>query len=328
MIVADIKATRADQKELAAIRASQEEMRTSINHLRSAQVDFEMTFYTHVQSILISMDQSIRRLREEVSIHGTFIKCLGKKQLINKLQDATNRGLETKLAEADDRVCCEGSSNAATCVNRDRRPKGPLLPETKSSRTERLLWLPSGGTIQDFPKQDRPQPEKRECMKERESVTSRQPHYTTAAYETVRTNLRVNGRIGDKPCIVTIDTGAAVSIARPDMAAGLPEREVTRKTYVRSVSGQIVPILKEALLKLILGKCLLTAWVFVANITEEFTLGLDIMYPHNAVVDLRRHVLLLGNVEVPLRRPSDSVKSSIRRLTATEQMFDVTQTRR
>jgi hypothetical protein len=31
--------------------------------------------------------------------------------------------------------------------------------------------------------------------------------------------------------------------------------------------------------------------VFVASITEEFILGLDVMHAHDASVDLRHHVL-------------------------------------
>jgi hypothetical protein len=317
-IVSDIKATRADQKEMAAIRACQAEMGTAIRHLQSARLDFEMTFSTHVQSIMISMDESIRSLREEVSRHDTFITCLGKKQLMNTLSEAAKRGLKTKVVEAEDRVCRESSGNAEICADRRRWEKGQLLSGTKSSGTERLVCLPSGGTNQDFPEQDRPKPEKREYTKKWELATScPPPHYTTSVCKTVCSNLRANGRIGDKPCIVTVDTGASVSITRPDMAAGLPERDVTRKTYVRSISGQTLPIFKEALVKLTMGKCLLTAWVFVADITEEFTLGLDIMYAHNAVVDLRRHVLRLGDEEVPLRLPERICSIPVRRATAT-----------
>ncbi|XP_033608870.1 uncharacterized protein LOC117282612 [Cryptotermes secundus] len=297
MIVADIKATRADQREMASIWTRQKNTRTATEHLRSTQADLEKTFSTRVQRIMKSTDERIRSLRE-ISTHETFITRLGKKEVMNTLSEATKRGLETKLEEAEDQVCHKGSGNAEICVHKKR----PQLPETTSSRTKRLQCLPSGGTTQkDFTEQDRP---KREYTKKMTSVTSKPPtHYKTALCERVCSNLRAIGRIGDKPCFVTVDTGASVTFARPDIAAGLPERELTRRMYLRSVSGQITPILKEAFVKLTLGECLLMAWVFVADIIEEFTLGLDVMYAHSAVVDLGRHVLRLGEKEVPLTRP-------------------------
>jgi hypothetical protein len=35
--------------------------------------------------------------------------------------------------------------------------------------------------------------------------------------------------------------------------------------------------------------------MFVANITDEFNLGLDVMHVHDAFEDLRLHVLRLGD---------------------------------
>jgi hypothetical protein len=294
MTVADIKATRADQKDMAAIRARQKDTTTAIKHLKSTQADLEMTLSTRVQRILKSMDESIRSLHE-ISRHKTFITRLGKKEVMKTLSEATKRGLETKLQEGEHQVCHTGSGNAEICVNKNR----PRLPKTTSSRTERLECFPSGGTTKkDFPEQDRPKPEKREYTKNMAPT-----HYKTAVCERARSNLRATGRIGDKPCSVIVDTGASVTTVRRDIAAGLPQREVTRRMWLRSVSGQNIPILKEAFVKLTLGECQLISWVFVADIVEEFTLGLDVMYAHSAVVDLGRHVLRLGEKEVPLRRP-------------------------
>jgi hypothetical protein len=42
-------------------------------------------------------------------------------------------------------------------------------------------------------------------------------------------------------------------------------------------------------------------WVFITNITDEFNLGIDTMHAHDASVDLRRHMLWLGDEEVPLQ---------------------------
>jgi hypothetical protein len=52
------------------------------------------------------------------------------------------------------------------------------------------------------------------------------PHYAlTGVTEQTDTSLVTQGWVGDKPCRVTVDTGAYVTVARPDIAAGCPERE-------------------------------------------------------------------------------------------------------
>jgi hypothetical protein len=55
-------------------------------------------------------------------------------------------------------------------------------------------------------------------------------------------------RIGDKPYILTTDTKASVMITRPNITAGLPEREDTQVTqpYIpHMASGNTLPILKK-----------------------------------------------------------------------------------
>jgi hypothetical protein len=55
-------------------------------------------------------------------------------------------------------------------------------------------------------------------------------------------------RIGDKARILTTNTKASVMIIRPNITAGLPEREVTQVTqpYIpHMVSGETLPMLKK-----------------------------------------------------------------------------------
>jgi hypothetical protein len=48
---------------------------------------------------------------------------------------------------------------------------------------------------------------------------------------------------------------------------------------------------KEALVELTLGQRALKIWVFVADITEEFILGLDNLRAYHEKVDVGRHGL-------------------------------------
>jgi hypothetical protein len=84
----------------------------------------------------------------------------------------------------------------------------------------------------------------------------------------------------ERPCCVTIDTGAFVTVARPDIV-GLPERRPGRQCILQVESGRTIPIVKEVLVELTLGQRTLKIWVFVAEMTDEFILGLDILWAYS-----------------------------------------------
>jgi hypothetical protein len=95
-----------------------------------------------------------------------------------------------------------------------------------------------------------------------------------------------------------------VTIARPDIVAGLPERELSRPYVLQTPSGEKIPVVKEARVELTLGRRCLGIWGFVADITDDFILGLDIPRAYDASVNVERHVLRLGQDEVPVREAS------------------------
>jgi hypothetical protein len=78
-------------------------------------------------------------------------------------------------------------------------------------------------------------------------------------------------------------------------------REQSLKFALHIASGETLLILKEALVTL--WRRPLTTWVFIANITDEFILGLDVLSAQNASVDLKDLVRQMGREEVPLQRP-------------------------
>jgi predicted aspartyl protease len=83
-----------------------------------------------------------------------------------------------------------------------------------------------------------------------------------------------------------------VTVARPDIVAGLPERKLSRPYVLQTASGKTIPVVKEALVELTIGRRTLRIWVFFADITEEFILGLDNQRAYHATVDVGRHGLL------------------------------------
>jgi hypothetical protein len=64
--------------------------------------------------------------------------------------------------------------------------------------------------------------------------------------------LHAKGWIGDRSYLVVINTAASVIIARPDIIAGLPKRDLPTLCALQMASGHTLLILKEALVKLTL----------------------------------------------------------------------------
>jgi predicted aspartyl protease len=118
--------------------------------------------------------------------------------------------------------------------------------------------------------------------------------------EWAKGRLTADGWIQEKPCRLTIDTGASATVARPDIVAGLPERELSRPYVLQTASGETIPVVKEAHVELTMGRRTLRSWVFVADI-KDFILGLDILRAYDASVDIGCRVLRLGRDEVPVR---------------------------
>ena len=97
---------------------------------------------------------------------------------------------------------------------------------------------------------------------------------------------------------MTIDSGAPVTIAQPDIVAGQPDRKPSRAYFLQTASGEAISVMKEALAELTIGRPALRILVFVA----EFILGLDVLRAYDTSVNLERHLLRLGQEEVTLWR--------------------------
>jgi hypothetical protein len=109
---------------------------------------------------------------------------------------------------------------------------------------------------------------------------------------------------------VTVDTGAYVTVARPDIAAGWPEKQPNPGLALQTVSGEALPILKEVSITLTLGLRPLKISAFVADITDELILGLDVQRAYDASLDIGRQTLRLAEEEVSLWNPGDGPRPS------------------
>jgi hypothetical protein len=78
---------------------------------------------------------------------------------------------------------------------------------------------------------------------------------------------------------------------------------------------------KEAHVELTMGRRTLRSWVFVADIKDDFILGLDILPAHDASVDIGRRVLRLRQNEVPVREaPTASALKRARPLRESQEL--------
>jgi hypothetical protein len=100
---------------------------------------------------------------------------------------------------------------------------------------------------------------------------------------------------------MTSYTGEFVTIARPDAAWWL-ERVPSRRCMLQT-SGETLPIVKEASVELTPGRNHIRIWVFVAEILDEFILGLNILHVYYAFVVLGHHMLQIREEEVSLWCP-------------------------
>jgi hypothetical protein len=69
---------------------------------------------------------------------------------------------------------------------------------------------------------------------------------------------------------------------------------------LQRVSWEVLPILKEVFLTLILGWCLLTISIFIADFTNEFILDLDILNAYDVPVGPGHQMLHLAGGQVSL----------------------------
>jgi hypothetical protein len=101
-------------------------------------------------------------------------------------------------------------------------------------------------------------------------------------------------------------------VVRADIAAGWPETQLNQHFNLQTVSGKVLPVLKEVFLTVTLTLCRLPLkiWGFVAKINNEFTLSLYILHAYDASVVLRREMHRLAEEELSLWSPGAEPRPS------------------
>lgn len=114
--------------------------------------------------------------------------------------------------------------------------------------------------------------------------------------------LVVDGKVNGKWTTITFDTGAAVSVARSNtINCGI--RPLNGSVNLRSVTGEVSPVIGQADIELQLGSSCIHHKVLVADIEDDFILGMDLIRQHGFAFDHNLNILKFGNEEFVLSHP-------------------------
>jgi hypothetical protein len=103
-------------------------------------------------------------------------------------------------------------------------------------------------------------------------------------------SLNAKGWIGNKSCLVTINTRTSMIIAQPNITIGLPDRQQTWPYVLQMASGETLLVFIETLLELALEWHLVRTWVSTAKIINKFILRLG-LHAYDVTRDLESRVL-------------------------------------
>ena len=99
-----------------------------------------------------------------------------------------------------------------------------------------------------------------------------------------------------KPTSFTIDTGATVSIMRPDLVSN--RQPLNSSCTIQTVTGSPVKVVGKLYVRVRLGLLEFNHQMLVADIVDEVILGTDIMNAYGFVVDLRENILKVGQEKI------------------------------
>lgn len=116
-------------------------------------------------------------------------------------------------------------------------------------------------------------------------------------------NLVTQGKINDLFVSLTVDTGAAASIIRNDLVPKVKVKPLLKSCQLQTATGEFAPVRGTTMINLQIGSRKFKREVIVADITDKFILGLDILLEYKMKVDLQNKVLRFQNEEVPLLTP-------------------------
>ncbi|KAJ3645617.1 hypothetical protein Zmor_023259 [Zophobas morio] len=114
----------------------------------------------------------------------------------------------------------------------------------------------------------------------------------------------ISGKINGRESKIIIDTGAEVSLARRSRLQNCQIKSVYTATNVKTVTGETTPVLGTAVVNVELGRLRIRHEVLVAEIADDFILGMDLISRYGLMIDPEQKILRFGAEEFVLGRPN------------------------
>ncbi|KAJ8916941.1 hypothetical protein NQ315_013413 [Exocentrus adspersus] len=112
-------------------------------------------------------------------------------------------------------------------------------------------------------------------------------------------SLAVPGRVCGRECKMIVDTGSSHTVVRPNIVAHCKMQDTEEKYLLETARGEAIPVKGVHLAEIKIGKKTFKQKVFVADITDDVLLGLDVM-SKDFLLDLPRGIMKINNEEVHL----------------------------
>ncbi|KAJ8912305.1 hypothetical protein NQ315_017338 [Exocentrus adspersus] len=221
-----------------------------------------------------------------------FIKQLNVQSFIDgvkdpELQQALRLGRFKSLSEAGMMTLLEKLTN------------GDNKQAFRNSRQLKCFGCGKIGHIQRNCRRRSSSEERSKETKSKESTTEKSGSGNAPLSVRNNESLVVQGTLYGKKCDITVDTGATRSVVRRDMVPRTSINESSLRPILETAKGDQITVYGNATINIGLGNTVLPMEVIVADIVDEFILGLDIMKQFNFIsVDFEKRLLKVGNEEI------------------------------
>ncbi|KAJ8911691.1 hypothetical protein NQ315_017143 [Exocentrus adspersus] len=102
---------------------------------------------------------------------------------------------------------------------------------------------------------------------------------------------------------MVLDTGSSHTIVKPNIVAHCRIQNINEEYQLETASGEIIPVKGVHLAEIRLGNSTFKQKVFVADITDDVLLGLNVMAEQNFILDLPQRIDYPYNEEIILNLP-------------------------
>nr|WPV71156.1 MAG: replicase [Ips erranti-like virus 3] len=115
---------------------------------------------------------------------------------------------------------------------------------------------------------------------------------------------------------MVVDTGSCHTIVRPDIVKHCRISDTGTKFILETAAGESMPVLGIHEAEVKLGRHVFNHTVFVANITDDVLMGLDLMEQHKFQLDLENRLIKTGQDEIVMMTPEQDMR--VRKVTLQE----------